>query len=380
MSSALAFVLAGGVLALIGWAAWTISNGLEPARQKTEETAYQRALTALLSGDRETALEELAESVREDSDNVDAYIHLGNLLRERGEAERALGLHRELTVRSGHTAGQQRAVREAVVLDLIALGRHRQAVEEARALRELDRKGGGSLRLLQRAYEAAGDWDRAFEMRAELHRLSGDRDAEPLALYRASIGETLLREEKLDEAKHHFKEALRLSRNLPPALLRLGDIYYQRGRAERAIVLWKGLASTRPDLAHLVLGRLETAYFERGRMSEMGQAYEEILARNPRSARTLVALARMHIKRGDLVEAQRALAEALETDPQSLAARLLLVSVHRRRGELSRALDEMETVFKGMGDSESFVCRQCHAPSDEYWTRCPQCQAWTPYP
>jgi lipopolysaccharide biosynthesis regulator YciM len=379
MSGALAFVLAGGVLALIGWAAWTISHGQETGRPKTEESAYQRGLTALLSGDRDTALEELALSVKEDSDNVDAYIHLGNLLRERGEAERALELHRELTVRPGQSHGQQRAVREAVVLDLIAVGRHGQAVQEARALRELDRRNGGSLRLLQRAHEAAADWDRAFEARAELHRLSGDRDPEPLALYRAAIGEALLREGKLDDAKHHFKEALRLRRNLPTALLRLGDIYYQKGRAERATVLWKGLAETSPDLAHLVLGRLETAYFERGRMSEMGQAYEEILSKNPRSARTLVALARMHIKKGDLSEAQRALAEALQVDPQSLAARLLLVNVHRRRGELSRALDEMETVFRGMGEAESFVCRQCHAPSDEYWTRCPQCLAWSPY-
>ncbi len=379
MSGALAFVLAGGVLALIGWAAWTISHGLEVSRPKAEESAYQRGLTALLSGDRETALEELALSVKEDSDNIEAYIHLGNLLRERGEAERALGLHRELTVRAGQSAGQQRAVREALVLDLIAMGRPGQAVEEARALRELDRRNGTSLRLLQRAHEAAGEWDRAFEARSELHRLSGERDPEPLAHYRAAIGEALLREGKLDEAKHHFKESLRLRRNLPSALLRLGDIYYQRGRAERAIVLWKGLAGTHADLSHLVLGRLETAYFERGRMSEMGQAYEEILSRNPRSARTLVALARMHIKRGDLVEAQRALAEALEVDPQSLAARLLLVSVHRKRGELSRALDEMETVFRGVGDAESFVCRECHAPSDEYWTRCPQCLAWAPY-
>jgi lipopolysaccharide assembly protein B len=379
VTGALAFVLVGGLLALIGWAAWTISHGQETGRGKAEESAYQRGLTALLSGDRETALEELALSVKEDSDNVDAYIHLGNLLRERGEADRALGIHRELTVRSGQTLGQQRAVREALVLDLIAVGKHGPAVEEARALRELDRKNGSSLRLLQRAHEAASEWDRAFDVRSERHRLSGDRDPEPLALYRAAIGEALLRDGRLDEAKHHFKESLRLRRNLPAALLRLGDIYYQKGRVERATVLWKGLADTRPDLAHLVLGRLETAYFESGRMSEMARAYEEILSKNPRSARTLVALARMHVKRGDLTEAQRALAEALEADPQSLAARLLLVSVHRRRGELSRALDEMETVFRGMGESESFLCRQCHAPSDEYWTRCPQCGTWTPY-
>jgi lipopolysaccharide assembly protein B len=379
MPGSVLFLLAGGILALIGWAAWTISRAHEPLRAKPEDTAYQRALGALLAGEQEQALVELTEAVREDSDNIDAYVHLGNLLRERGEAERALSVHRELTVRAGQTAAHQKAVREGLVLDLIALGRAGEAVEEARSLRDLDRKNGASLRLLEKAHEAAGEWERAFEARAERYRVVGERDPEVLALYRAAIGETLIRSEKLDEAKHHLKEALRLRRNLPAALLRLGDIYYRNGRTERALVLWRGLADTHPDLAHLVLGRLEVAYFEKGQMSEMGRAYEEILSKNPRDARTLVALARMHLKRGDLGDAQRMLNEALEVDPQSLAARLELSNVHRRRGELTRALDEMEILLRGMGEADAFVCHRCRAPSDEYWVRCPNCRAWTPY-
>jgi lipopolysaccharide biosynthesis regulator YciM len=380
MSGTLALVLAGGLLALIGWAAWTITQGYEVPRPKPQDTAYQRGVAALLAGHREEALAEFAESVREDSDNIDAYIHMGNLLRERGEAQRAFSMHRELTVRPGLTASQQKSVREGLTLDLIALGHARDAVAEARVLRDMDRRNGRAIRLLQQAYEAAGDWDRAYEARAELHRATGERDPEALAHYRAAIGEALLRAEKLDDARHSFKEALRLKRALPAALLRLGDIYYQRGRAERALVLWKGLAEAHPHLAHLVLGRIEAASFEQGRMSDMSRIYEEILARNPRDARTLTALARMHVKRGDLGEAHRALREALETDPQSLAARLELVNLYRRRGELARALDEMESLLRGMGEAEHFVCRECHASSDEYWIRCPHCSAWTPYP
>jgi lipopolysaccharide biosynthesis regulator YciM len=379
MSGTLLLVLAGGLLAVIGWAAWTISRAYEAPRAKAQDTAFHRGVNALLAGNREEALAEFTESVREDSDNIDAYVHLGNLLRGRGEAQRALSLHRELTVRTGQTPAQRKAVREGLILDLIALGRAQEAVAEARSLRELDRRSSSSLRLLQQAHEAAGEWDRAYEIRAEIHRVAGERNPEALAHYRAAIGEALLRAEKMDDAKHNFKEALRLQRNLPSALLRLGDIYYQRGRAERALVLWKGLAEAHPELGHLVLGRLEAAYFEKGRMSEMGQAYEEMLARNPHDARTLVALARMHVKRGDLGEAQRALREALEADPQSLAARLELVNVYRRRGELARALDEMESLLRGMGEAEHFVCRQCHASSDEYWIRCPHCLAWTPF-
>ncbi len=372
------FVLGGAVLALVGWAAWSLSGGFT-AERAAPETPYQRGLSALLAGDREEALHAFAETVKVDSDNIDAYIHLGNLLREKGEPERALHVHRELTVRSGQTLAQRKSVRESLVLDLIALNRPEQAVQEATSLRDMDRRNGSALKLLLRAHEAARDWERAFEVRSELAKQGGERGGEALARYRAAIGESLLREGRIDEAKRQFKEALRWQRNHPAALLRLGDIYYERDRPERAMVLWKGLAAARPDRAHLVLDRLETAYFEKGRFSEMGRMYEEMLARNPRDVRILLALARMYIKKGELTEASRTLNEALEIDPRSLPARLLLVTVFRRRGELSRALDEMETLLRGLEGGERFACLACGAPSDEYWTRCPSCLAWSAF-
>jgi lipopolysaccharide biosynthesis regulator YciM len=368
-------LLVGGVLAGVGYAAWLLSRDAATVSPKPE-TPYQRGLNALLAGDRDEALEAFADSVQLDSDNVDAYIHLGNLLRERGEAARALQLHRELTVRSGQTNAQGRAVREALVHDWIALERPKEAVAEAESLRELDRRNGHALKVLLAAYEAAGDWDRAFEIRSEMARASGERDPEGLARYRAAIGEIYLRAERLDDAKRQFKAALRLKRDHPAALLRLGDIYYETNRPERAMVLWKGLAAAHPDRSHLVLERLEVSYFERGRFSEMGHLYEELLLRNPKDTRILLALARMHVKRADYAEALRAVNEALEIDPASLPARLMAVEIHRRRGDSDRALSEVEDLLRGLGSVEPGSCAKCGARLHEFWSRCPSCLAW----
>ena len=376
MSGILSFVLWGGVLAVTGWAAWTLSGGFTTERE-APDTPYQHGLDALVRGDTDEALRAFTETVEIDTDNVDAYIHIGNLLRERGEASRALHVHRELTVRAVQTPAQQRAIREGLVLDLIALGRFEEAIEEAEELREQDRKNARALQLLLRAHEAAGDWDRAFDVRSELLRANGERENGALARYRSAAGESFLRAGKAREAERQFKSALRLDKDHPAALLRLGDICYGADRRERAVVLWKGLALTHPDMAHLVLERLETAYFEGGRMSDMAQAYEEILARSPKDARIHLALARMHIKKGELAEACGVLGQALAIEPASMPARLLLVNVYRRLGDLSRALDEMETLLRGVPKAESFTCASCGAASEEYWTRCPHCLAWS---
>ncbi len=365
----------GGLLTGVGYAAWVLSRDAVE-RPPKEETPYQHGLNALLSGDREEALAAFTESVQMDSDNVDAYIHLGNLLRERGELERAHHLHRELLVRAGQTPAQEQAVREGLVLDLIALGRPERAVEEARELRQMGGRNGSSLKLLLKAHEAASDWEKAFEARVEIAKSSGDRDAEGLARYRSAIGEVLLREGKLEEAKRQFKAALRLRRDEPSALLRLGDIYYETHHGDRAAVLWRALAEAHPSFSHLVLERLEASYFEKGKFNEVAQAFEEMLARNPRDVRIHLALARMHMKKGDLADAGRALNEALEIEPESIPARILVADLYRRRGDLTRALGEMEALLRGMGTGEVYVCASCGQHSEEYWSRCPHCFAW----
>jgi lipopolysaccharide biosynthesis regulator YciM len=231
-----------------------------------------------------------------------------------------------------------------------------------------------------RAYEAAGEWERAFEVRAELAKQNGSHAPEVLARYRAAIGEMYLRQGKTEEAKKNLKSALKHDRQQPVALLRLGDIYYTGGHAERAILLWKGLAGAHPEAAHLVLERLEVAEFERGRFSEMEQTYEELLAHNPRDLRVHLALARLHLKRENLDEAERTIRSALQIAPQSAAAKFLLVQVHRQRGDLPRALDEVASALQDLEERTIISCGRCGRPMEEYWSRCPSCLAWIPLP
>jgi lipopolysaccharide biosynthesis regulator YciM len=211
-------------------------------------------------------------------------------------------------------------------------------------------------------------------------RNGGERETAILARYRASIGEMALRQGALEEAKRHFKAALKLERDQPVALLRLGDIYAESGHAERAILLWKGLAGSHPGRAHLVVRRLEASYFQRGRFSEMEQTYEELLVDNPRDVRVLLALARLHVKRGALEEALLTLRRVLEVAPDSAPARLLTVQVLRQQGELPRALDEVEETLKSLAEGAATVCGRCGRPFEEYWSRCPDCLAWIPLP
>ncbi|HYJ33080.1 MAG TPA: tetratricopeptide repeat protein [Candidatus Binatia bacterium] len=375
MAPLFTWVAVVGALAAVGYAAWLFSRDANTGPPRPE-TPYQRGVHALLAGDKDAALEAFADTVQEDSGNIDAYIHLGNLLRERGEAARALDLHRKLTARAARTPSQDKAIREALVLDWIAVGRPQEAIAEASALRERERKNGSGLPLLLQAYEAGGEWDHAYDVRVEMAKARGEKETAALARYRAAIGEVYLRNEQLEEAARHFKAALKMERDLPVALLRMGDIYYETNHPDRAMALWEGLAAAHPEHSHLVLERLEVSYFERGRFGDLAPLYEQMLQKNPRDARILLALARMHMKRGDLSEATHAAREALTVDPHSLEARLLVIEIHRRLGDPARALNEVDSLLRELGGSAPLTCPKCGERAEEYWSRCPSCLAW----
>ena len=93
------------------------------------------ALLALADADRKQARRILIDAVRQSESSPEAFLVLGRLLREDGEAERALGLHRALLARPRLAAGNRLAAELEYVRDLVALDRHDQALERIALLR-----------------------------------------------------------------------------------------------------------------------------------------------------------------------------------------------------------------------------------------------------
>ncbi|MEW5994737.1 MAG: tetratricopeptide repeat protein, partial [Candidatus Zixiibacteriota bacterium] len=65
--------------------------------KKPLSSLYVEALRDLLDGKRVAAFSKLRQVVTEDSNNLDAYLRLGQILRENKKPDRALQVHRDLT-------------------------------------------------------------------------------------------------------------------------------------------------------------------------------------------------------------------------------------------------------------------------------------------
>ena len=348
--------------------------------EQEKDAAYALTLGCLIEGKRDEALKHLREAIRLNPENVHAYIKLGDMLREKGDVERALQIHRELTVRRGTDASAQRELYRSLAKDYILARRFADAKAAAEKLLSYNKKNEQALEIMARAFEGTGELDKAFEVQEELVRHKKGAGEGFLALYKSYMGTVHLDRGDLPKARKSFENALHIDGDCLPALLHLGDIHYTDGDRKKAIERWVALTSKFPQWAFIVYGRLERAYYESGAFGDVERVYEDVLRARPADIPTLLAMAEINQKRRVFDEAMRLVKEALEIDPSCRRARQLLVRLHLEKDEPEDALKDVMTFLKeSRPDEAEFVCSDCGYKSKEVLFRCPDCRKWNTF-
>jgi lipopolysaccharide biosynthesis regulator YciM len=366
------------VVVAAGAALWFLGRRRAGAsRSKVEETPYHLGLDSMIAGDLDSAMKHFTRAVRDDPRNVDAYIKLGNILRQRGQVRQAIQIHRELLVKRKLPTGTRNEITMALARDLAAAGRWREVLEQLATLPKSERAASDVLAMTRDAYESAGDLERALQTHKELLK-SGVRSGEPsTGVYRAHLASIALARGDSRTAKAEFQAALKEDGSSGLAYLHLGDIASREGDAERAVAYWMRLVSERPDCAHLAFDRLEKAYYDMGDYGRMMSIYEEIVAAAPGNVKALSGLARMLERKGSVDEAVRLAREAVKHEGPAFEGHRQLIEIlmrHDRKAEAAEAALSLLARLKQEGEGRK--CEKCGAPLGESGWRCSSCRTW----
>ncbi len=354
--------------------------GRRTSGRNDKDIAYARAVGCLIEGKKDEALVHLKEAVRLNPENIHAYIKLGDLFRERGEIDRALQVHRELTVRHDADARTEKDLYGSLARDYLAAGRLSDAKAATEKVLGYDKKDEEALEVMALVYERGGELEQAFEVHEELARRRKDDGKAFLATYKSYIGTDYLARGDRQKAKKSFESALHMDKDCLPALLYLGDIHYEEGDRKKAMEKWVDFTSRFAQWAHIVYGRLEKAYYESGTFGEIEHVYENVLRESPNHIPTLLAMAEMNQKRGVFDEAMRLVRETLEMDPDCRRARQLLVRLRLEKGDADAALDDVLSFLEESKPGEGgFACSGCGYESKEVLFRCPNCREWNTF-
>jgi lipopolysaccharide biosynthesis regulator YciM len=343
-------------------------------RQKKSAGLYLEALKELIRGDEESAFRHLKVVVTKDMGNIDAYLKLGDIFRRRGELNKALQIHRQLTVRGDLSPPDRQELMKSLTLDYEESQKWDKAVTTLQELLSLDKRNLWGLKKLLQLYEMMGEWTRALAVQETIFRNSDQKDNTLLALYEVQIGHQLAARKQYHKARLKYKDALRRDRGCVPAFLSLGDAYLQEGRLDEAIDSWKQLLTSVPSKAYLAFDRLEKTFFEQGQFNEVARIYRDLLERDPNNTRALLALAKIREKKGDLGEAIEFCERALAVDPNMAPVRQLLVKLYCQQGEHNKIVKILD--LGARQTLAEYSCGHCGYRSKEPLWRCPQCHQW----
>jgi lipopolysaccharide biosynthesis regulator YciM len=374
MLTAVVVLLVLAVVAAIGYVGARRKKTEEAA---AEESAYQTGIDALIAGDRASAARHLTRAVRDDPSNVDAYMKLGDLLRERGRVKQAIQIHRELLVRRRLSAPNRHEVTKSLARDLASAGRWKEVLEVLGALPRSERSDVDVLCMVRDAHEASGDLDRAAQTHKEILKSdSSGRQPRP-GVYRAHLGLKALRRGERKRAKAEFQAAVK-ERPIPYlAYVYLGDIAVDEKDTERAVAYWMKIVIDRPECAHLVFERLEKAYYEMGDFGRMMGIYEELTAKSPSNVAAQIGLSKMLERKGDVEGALRAADEAIKHEGGSMEGHRQLMDVLLRNKRHEQATDTARSLLEELEDRNGRDrCPVCGAVQGERGWRCESCRAW----
>jgi lipopolysaccharide assembly protein B len=364
--------LAGVVGALFALAlAWLVRGRRTRPVERVSEP-YADALRLLADGKPNEAFGRLQQAVVDGHAPPDAYVRIGRMLRERGDAARALQIHRSLTVKSDLTVRERIDIQANVAEDHLALSQPERALKTIEgAMRHLGERDSGLLAIGMRASHALGRSEEAYEYLKEL-RKAGGVDEREMALYLVSIAEAEREKDRTRDARRTLSRALRHDPDCGPALFALGEIEEAAGDVNTAIGHWRHAARVSPELSPAALASLERVFYQRGTFNEIENVYRDVLDARVDDEHAAVALASFYRKQGRTDAAIVLLQEHTQANPDSSAGTVLLTALHALRGdedEIERIADNGDRLLRR---PTHFHCI-CGRESERMRWHCPGC-------
>ena len=379
MESILFIAIALVVGVILGWVINSTRNRMIGVKNK-ELSTYIRGLDYLSQNKYDLAISELRKATELNSDNLDAYLKLGNIYRERGAVDTAVRIHESVIVRPDITADKIKEAQISLGLDYMAAKNNSRAIASFKNVISQNRGEKESSHLvlscLRQLYEENGDWEEAYKIEEQILKLEKSGDKSVLAHIQTEIGKTHLGKDNR-QAQRHFKNALRLDDKCVDAYISMGDLFYQNRELEKASNQWERIIDINPKLLFMINDRLEKVYYQMGHYDNLISIYRRVIDNNPDHGDAHIFLGDIFHKKGMIEETIREYKNALGDNPRSSRARGHIGNIYSEQNMVGEAFEEYQEVLKlFFEEEEHYHCNQCGAIVGEFHWKCPICKNW----
>ena len=271
---------------------------VRPKKKYRVNSIYTDALNAMLKADKSRAITLLRNVVKEDSNHIEAYIQLGNIIRD-DNPQQALKIHQTLTVRPNLDTHVRLEIFKSLAEDYERIGNFNKAKKEAESILKIDKQNKWAVNFLLKMSEMIEDWDSATEKFLQLQKINNNQDFNQLSKYLVYKGRDEINNGDFHKAELFFNKAIKKTPEFGLPYKYLGDLKMINRDLINAIKLWEKFIELSPGKAHLVFDNMEAALFDLGRYSEVEKFYRRIIEFNKNDLEAGIKLANVLNEKGE---------------------------------------------------------------------------------
>ena len=343
---------------------------LKPNRKTGSKELYSEGLDMMINGLQRSAYNNFKKIVDMDTNNIKAYLRLGQVLRESGNATNALKIHKGLTIRQNLSSYDKLELYKNISLDYFDLGNTEKAIEQASKILKLDSKNSWAISKLITYHIKLNNWEKATEYLETFQRINKSPNPHKLGLFTIQQGRILLNENSFNSARRKFEKALAIDSTLNAAYYfiaeshsRESDKYFNRAEKiddknneeykklfdqalislSNAIPMWIKYSKSKPKQSWMVIHLLKDALFALDRYDELEYILKEIMDQDENNSEVIATLADMYAHKGDLDNALDIVNSSFQKNSNSLIIKLIKLKLLSLNGEfnVSKGLDDI---------------------------------------
>jgi lipopolysaccharide biosynthesis regulator YciM len=364
----------------LGWIAARVDIKYLLSEARILPHGYFKGLNFLLNEQPDKAIDAFIEILKFDPETADLHFALGNLLRRRGETERAIRVHQNLLARPDLPHEQHDRSLYELGQDYLTAGLLDRAEETFNRLVETQYSVQARRALLE-IFQREKEWQRAIEAARALQQSGAGGRQKEVAQFYCELAQDALVHSHPDAALPLLEKAIMADRKNVRATLLMGDVLLANGATEEALITWRRVEQQSVPHVALVAQRLMDGYRTVGRAQEGVNLLKSYLA--DASSIDLLDVVFKAVIELDGVEAARQLVSGeLRRTPTLLGLdKLLEVRLMDAPPEVWQELSLVKNLVHGYTQKLArYQCSQCGFKARQFYWQCPGCSQWETYP
>ena len=355
----------------------------KPSNKTRVKDLYSEGLDMMVLGQLHSAYNCFKTIIQDDTDNIPAYLKLGQVVREGNNPQQALKIHKSLTLRKKLSLYEKLELHKNLSLDYYALNDFDKSINESKSILNIDKQNEWALEHLIKIFRKSNDWSKATDYLIKLHKVKNIDNPNKIGKFKIQEGRKLLKLGEFHHSRELFEESLNIDESLYRAYLYIGNSYakesdkiYTKSQAfnpvnndsvddkekydesftkaknmlGKAIAMWVQYIEHSSEDSGKIINSIKDALYALNRFDELEKILKQIIANHPENIHALTHLADFYDHKGEAQNAFDILEKAREKSPNSMFVKAMHIKFKLKKENLTDLSNNMDSLIQEIGN------------------------------